>query len=110
MPRRALSLRRLLGVASGALLALALVVSAAPVLITRELGRNADELTRTLEGLGATEEVEVALLLHERERRLLQATGDPEHERRARQALTELQRWHTRLPDANTSAQHSASR
>ncbi len=107
MQARVLSLRRLMGWAVVALLALALLVSAAPLLVTRQLTQISDGLGQTLDVLGTTEEVEVSTLLHERERGLWLATGRPENERLAAHALSELQRWLAQLPREGATAQQT---
>src|SRR5215207_1532031 len=98
-----------MAVATGGLLVLALLVGATPLLITHELSRTSHALNGTLEQLGATEEVEVSLLLHDRERQLLEATGAPEHAQRAQRALEELRSWLARLPVEGTTAQRTAA-
>ncbi|HET9450968.1 MAG TPA: HAMP domain-containing sensor histidine kinase [Aggregicoccus sp.] len=107
MQRQALSLRRLMAIAMVGLLALTLLVSVTPLLVTRQLSRISHSLGQTLEVLGTTEEVEVSALLHERELGLLQATGRAEHARLAAHALSELRRWLAQLPEQGASAQQT---
>ena len=107
MQQRVLSLRKLMGWAVVALLTLALLVSAAPLLVTRQLSQISAGLGQTLDVLGTTEEVEVSALLHERERGLFVATGRPENARLADHALSELQRWLAQLPAQGATPQQT---
>jgi signal transduction histidine kinase len=79
---------------SAILLAL-LVLSAAVALmgITTHMERGSGRLWQASESVRAAEELEVALLLHSRERRLLEVTGQSIHAEAMRTAEEQLRQW-----------------
>lgn len=88
-----MSLRSLLGIVAGAILVLALTVSAALITITTRMERNTHRVFQALESVHAAEEIEISLLVHNRERRLLALTKDESHARLMRDAHEQLQHW-----------------
>jgi signal transduction histidine kinase len=60
---------------------------------TTALRRGTEVLAEAIESVRATEELEVSLLLHARERRLLETTSQPEHARAMNQAAEGASRW-----------------
>ncbi|WP_224241301.1 sensor histidine kinase [Hyalangium gracile] len=88
-----MSLRSLLSVVAGAILLLALTISAALVTITSRMERDSQHLWHAVESVRAAEEAEIALLLHNREHRLLGLTGDENHATTMQAAKDNLHHW-----------------
>lgn len=88
-----MSLRGLLLGIAGLVLALALMAALALVTITSRMARNSERLRQTVESVRAAEELEIALLLHSREYRLLLLTGEEQHLAEMRGAEAQLRRW-----------------
>lgn len=88
-----MSLRGLLGSIAGGGLLLALTVAAALVTITTHMEQNTQRVLIAVESVRAAEEIEIALLVHNRERRLLAVTGEESHAMAMRDALAQLQDW-----------------
>ena len=88
-----MSLRGLLLGIAGILLALALISSVALITITTRMERNSERLWQAVESVHAAEEIEIALLLHSRERRLLELNGNENHLAAMREAEVQLQQW-----------------
>ncbi|HVG64312.1 MAG TPA: HAMP domain-containing sensor histidine kinase [Hyalangium sp.] len=88
-----MSLRRLLGCVTGGGLLLALTVAAALMAITTRMNQNTQRIVLAVESVRAAEEIEIALLVHNRERRLLALTGEESHAAAMRDALEQLQDW-----------------
>jgi signal transduction histidine kinase len=88
-----MSLRGLLSGVSGAILVLALTVSAALITITTRMERNTHQVLQALKSVHAAEEIEIALLLHNRERRLLALTAEEGHASNMREAQEQLRHW-----------------
>jgi signal transduction histidine kinase len=88
-----MSLRGLLSVVAGGSLILALTVSAALIAITTHMEQNTQRVVLVVESVRAAEEIEIALLVHNRERRLLALTGEERHAAAMRDALEQLQDW-----------------
>jgi signal transduction histidine kinase len=93
-----MSLRGLLTSVAAALLALALTTATALVIITTRMGQNSAELWQAVESVRAVEQLEIALLIHSRERRLLAFTGDESHAEAVRQAEERLRHWLSEVP------------
>lgn len=70
-----------------------LVTAGALVAVTTWMGRDSMLLWQAGESVRAAEELEIALLLHSRERRLLEVTGEAEHERATREAEAQARFW-----------------
>ena len=90
---------------SAAVLAL-LGLGAAASLIgtTTALRRCTEQLAAAIESVRATEELEVSLLLHARERRLLETTSEPQHGRAMQEATEAASRW-LHVVDAHISSE-----
>ncbi len=88
-----MSLRRLLSGVAAAILALALTVAIALVTITTQMEKNSRQLWLAVESIRAAEEIEIALLIHSREHRLLDLTGDERHAAAMREAENSLRHW-----------------
>ncbi|HYO70459.1 MAG TPA: HAMP domain-containing sensor histidine kinase, partial [Archangium sp.] len=70
-----------------------LVTAGALVCVTTWMGRDSVHLWQAGESVRAAAELEIALLLHNRERRLLEATGRAEHARAMREAEARTSFW-----------------
>jgi signal transduction histidine kinase len=70
-----------------------LVTAGALMAITTWMGRDSEHLWQAGESVRAAEELEIALLLHGRERRLLEVTGEAEHARAMQQAEQQARFW-----------------
>ncbi|HEX8825380.1 MAG TPA: HAMP domain-containing sensor histidine kinase [Archangium sp.] len=70
-----------------------LATAGALVAVTTWMGRDSVHLWQAGESVRAAEELEVALLLHSRERRLLEVTGEPEHARAMQEAEAQAHFW-----------------
>jgi len=68
-----------------------LVTAGALIVVTTRMGQDSVLLWQASESVRAAAELEIALLQHSRERRLLEVTGEAEHERAMREA--EAQAW-----------------
>jgi signal transduction histidine kinase len=88
-----MSLRGLLSGVAGAILVLALTVSAALITITTRMERNTHQVWQASRSVHAAAEIEIALLVHNRERRLHALTGDESHASNMREAQAQLQHW-----------------
>jgi signal transduction histidine kinase len=88
-----MSLRGLLSGVAGGILVLALTVCTALITVTTHMERNTQRVVQALESVRAAEEIEIALLVHNRERRLLALTGEESHAAAMREALEQLQDW-----------------
>ncbi|WP_257446152.1 sensor histidine kinase [Archangium lipolyticum] len=81
-------------IGSAVLLGLVTLVSAgALIAITSWMGRDIGRLWESGESVRVAEELEVALLLYGRERRLLDVTGSSEHARAMREAESQVHHW-----------------
>jgi signal transduction histidine kinase len=85
-----MSLRGLLSVATGIILLLALTGAAALVTITTRMERNSARLWQALVSVRAAQEIEIALLTHTRESRLLGLTGEESHATELKEAEKKL--------------------
>jgi len=88
-----MSLRGLLSGVTGAMLVLALTVSVALIKITTRMEQNTHHILQALKSVHAAEEIEIALLLHNRERRLLALTPEEGHASDMQQAQEQLRYW-----------------
>jgi signal transduction histidine kinase len=88
-----MSLRGLLLGIAGILLALVLMSAVALITITTRMERNSERLRQSVESVHVAQEIEIALLLHSRERRLLAITGEAHHLAAMRESETQLRRW-----------------
>ncbi|WP_037584479.1 HAMP domain-containing sensor histidine kinase [Stigmatella aurantiaca] len=88
-----MSLRGLLTTIAGVLLVLASLIAAALIIITSRMERNNGQLWQAVESVRAVEQLEIALLLHNREQRLLALTGHPAHAQAMQRAEEELHYW-----------------
>jgi signal transduction histidine kinase len=91
-----MSLRSLLRGITGAILALVLTVSSALIILTTRMDENTRWVFHALESVRAAEEIAIALLVHNRERRLLALTNEETHEALMREAQEKLQYWLSR--------------
>ncbi|MFL5347426.1 MAG: ATP-binding protein [Hyalangium sp.] len=73
-------LRGLLSGIAAAILALALTVAIALVTITTQMEKNNRQLLLAVESIHTAEQIEIHLLRHSREHRLLESTNDPHHD------------------------------
>ena len=71
-----MSLRGLLSIVAAAILVLALTISAALVIITKQMEHDSYRLWQTVTSVHAAEEIEVSLLTYSREHRLFEFTQD----------------------------------
>ncbi|SEU38941.1 HAMP domain-containing sensor histidine kinase [Stigmatella erecta] len=88
-----MSLRSLLTSIAGILLVLASLIAAALMVITSRMEQNNVQLWQAVESVRAVEQLEIALLLHNREQRMLALTGDPKHAEAMQEAEEELHYW-----------------
>jgi signal transduction histidine kinase len=88
-----MSLRGLLSGIAGATLVLALMAAGALVTITSRMEKNSALLWQAVESVRAAEELEITLLLHNRERRLLGSTGEERHAVAMREKEQGLRKW-----------------
>ncbi|HZI04828.1 MAG TPA: HAMP domain-containing sensor histidine kinase [Archangium sp.] len=70
-----------------------LVTAGALIAVTTWMGRDSMRLWQAGESVRAAEELEIALLLHNRERRLLEVTDRPEHARAMQEAEAQAHFW-----------------
>jgi signal transduction histidine kinase len=88
-----MSLRSLLTLIAGVLLVLASLIAAALMGITSRMEKNNRQLWEAVESVRAVEQLEIALLLHNREQRLLALTGDTAHAEAMQEAEADLHYW-----------------
>jgi signal transduction histidine kinase len=91
-----MSLRGLLSGIAVTILLLALTVSAALIFITTRMERNTHRVFQAMESVRAAEEIAIALLVHNRERRLLALTGEESHAALMREKKDELLSWQSK--------------
>ncbi|WP_225408337.1 HAMP domain-containing sensor histidine kinase [Stigmatella hybrida] len=88
-----MSLRSLLTSLAGILLVLASLIAAALMVITSRMEQNNGQLWQAVESVRAVEQLEIALLLHNREQRMLALTGALKHAQAMQKAEEDLQYW-----------------
>jgi signal transduction histidine kinase len=103
-----MSLRGLFLSVAGILLALAHMTAGALITITTRMERNSEWLWQAVESVRAAEEIEIALLLHSREHRLLALTGDEHHLAAMQEAEVQLRHWLSEAHDFVGSPQEAA--
>jgi signal transduction histidine kinase len=91
--------------ASAAVLTLLGIGAAASLMgTTTALRRGTEQLAQAIESIRATEELEVSLLIHARERRLLETTSAPQHAQAMKRAAEDASQW-LEVADAHISSE-----